>query len=251
MKRLFASALLLAGLAAPAWAQRGGGHGSSSSPPPGSFNMGRPVRGFSGTPRSAAPRSTGSFSVNRVGPYRAQNVYGSTNLFGGTNFYRRRHAPPPSPGSRYAAGWNDWVAPNYLVYPDAFGNGDTGIAPDYGPEYGAGDEDAYGNGLADPGPGSADPNQVSGAYPATPYLAGNPYRPVPQPAQPAAVPEGASVTLIFKDGRAPEQIHNYLITRTTLFVRDQHPEEIPLDQLDLVATKRINHAAGADFQPPQ
>jgi hypothetical protein len=59
-----------------------------------------------------------------------------------------------------------------------------------------------------------------------------------------------AVTLIFKDGRPPEQIHNYLLTRTTLFVGDQGRRAIPTDQLDLVATAKVNQDAGVDFQLP-
>ncbi len=60
-----------------------------------------------------------------------------------------------------------------------------------------------------------------------------------------------AVTLIFKDGRPPEQIHNYVLTRTTLFVGDQRRRAIPTDQLDLVATARVNQEAGVDFQLPE
>jgi hypothetical protein len=59
-----------------------------------------------------------------------------------------------------------------------------------------------------------------------------------------------AVTLVFKDGRPPEQIHNYILTRTTLFVRDQHARKIPTDQLDLAATAKVNQDAGVDFQLP-
>jgi hypothetical protein len=59
-----------------------------------------------------------------------------------------------------------------------------------------------------------------------------------------------AVTLVFKDGRSPVQIHNYLLTRTMLYVRDQQHREIPTDQLDLAATAKVNQAAGVDFQLP-
>jgi hypothetical protein len=57
--------------------------------------------------------------------------------------------------------------------------------------------------------------------------------------------------LIFKDGRPPMQIHNYLLTRDTLFVGDRHPSEIPVDQLDLGETAKVNRAAGVDFRLPE
>jgi hypothetical protein len=69
-------------------------------------------------------------------------------------------------------------------------------------------------------------------------------------AGPAPVPASEeAVTLIFKDGRPPEQIHNYLLTRSTLYVGDPH-RAIPTDQLDLDATAKVNQAAGVDFQLP-
>jgi hypothetical protein len=58
------------------------------------------------------------------------------------------------------------------------------------------------------------------------------------------------VTLIFKDGRPPEQIHNYLLTRTILYVDDTNHQVIPTSQLDLVATAKVNHDAGVDFRLP-
>jgi hypothetical protein len=58
------------------------------------------------------------------------------------------------------------------------------------------------------------------------------------------------VTLIFRDGRPAEQIHNYILTRSTLFVGDGQRREIPTDQLDLAATAKANQDAGMDFRLP-
>jgi hypothetical protein len=63
-------------------------------------------------------------------------------------------------------------------------------------------------------------------------------------------PEEA-VTLVFKDGRPAEQVHNYLLTRTTLYVQDQNRRSIPVDQLDLAATEKTNRDAGIDFAVPK
>jgi hypothetical protein len=60
-----------------------------------------------------------------------------------------------------------------------------------------------------------------------------------------------ALTLIFRDGRPAEQVHNYVLTRTTIFVRDQHHHDIPLEQIDLAATQKVNHEAGIDFQLPE
>ena len=59
-----------------------------------------------------------------------------------------------------------------------------------------------------------------------------------------------AVTLIFKDGRAPEKIYNYALTRTTLYVTDATRKEIPVAALDLAATEKVNRAAGVRFQLP-
>lgn len=72
-----------------------------------------------------------------------------------------------------------------------------------------------------------------------------------QPSRGSAAPSSENaVTLIFKDGRPPEQIHNYLLTATTLTVLDQHDREIPLDQIDVAATQAANRATGVDFRVP-
>jgi hypothetical protein len=55
---------------------------------------------------------------------------------------------------------------------------------------------------------------------------------------------------VFKDGRAPEKIHNYALTRTTLYVTDGQREEIPVASLDLAATEKVNRAAGVRFDLP-
>ncbi len=87
-----------------------------------------------------------------------------------------------------------------------------------------------------------------------PYTAEN-AEPEPEPSAPIVVTAGSlynddPVTLVFKDGRAPEKIHNYALTRTTLYVTDGRRREIPVAALDLTATEQANRAAGVDFQLP-
>ena len=68
----------------------------------------------------------------------------------------------------------------------------------------------------------------------------------------SSVPDNEeTVTLIFKDGRPSEQIHNYAMTSTTLYVLDSPHRNIPLDQLNLSATTKLNDDAGVNFQLPQ
>jgi hypothetical protein len=78
------------------------------------------------------------------------------------------------------------------------------------------------------------------------------YRPVYQrPLSPPAEPEPEdAVTLVFKDGRPREQIHNYMLTRTTLYVQGKRLREIAVADLDLDATAKVNREAGVDFRLP-
>ena len=65
----------------------------------------------------------------------------------------------------------------------------------------------------------------------------------------APAPTG-TLTVIFNDGRQPEQIHNYLLTADSLTVLDSHYRQIPLAQIDVAATEQANRAAGVDFRVP-
>jgi hypothetical protein len=110
-------------------------------------------------------------------------------------------------------------------------------------------DDGYGpQGPAEDGPPSAYDDQP------IPYTAEN-ARPAPRGNAPIEVTAGPlynddAVTLVFKDGRAPETIHNYALTRTTLYVTDGKRRVIPVAALDLAATERVNREAGVDFQLP-
>jgi len=140
-------------------------------------------------------------------------------------------------------GYYDQSAANQ-PYPNDPNDPNAQYDPSYGPPYA---DPSY----ADP---SQDPqNSISPA----------PYYRVPNPGQtpafpsrrpeyqsPSAPPSQASVTLIFKDGRPQEHIHNYLLSRTTLTVLDQGRHEIPVDLLDLPATEQANRATGVDFYLP-
>lgn len=107
--------------------------------------------------------------------------------------------------------------------------------------------------------GPYEPYDQSGAAPSYPSI--NPdegYRP---PYQRSAVPSSAAVpapsreqlplTVIFKDGRAPVIVRNYMMTSKVLTDLDpQHYEQIPLAEIDVAATQRANRAAGMNFQIP-
>jgi hypothetical protein len=139
------------------------------------------------------------------------------------------------------------IYPYYSGYPWLFDDGDDSqrypnneqaLPPDYGPapypDYGPAPYPYYA-----PVPPSA---QSQGwPLPLPPYT----YYFAPPAAPPT---EETPVTLIFRNGRAPEQIHNYLLTRTTLTVFDQPYRQIPLDQIDIAATVEKNREAGVDFR---
>jgi hypothetical protein len=76
----------------------------------------------------------------------------------------------------------------------------------------------------------AAPNQIASAAP-------------PSPAQP--------LTVIFKSGRSPIEIQNYMMTAKVLTDLDsEHYEQIPLNEINLAATQNFNKVAGVDFQVP-
>jgi hypothetical protein len=138
-------------------------------------------------------------------------------------------------------GWGyPYLFPSYLDYPDDYGSqpdSDAGASSqpyeDNGP-YEAPAQDQYG-----PPP--------SGSYTPWPYGSQAPAS-QEEPSSPP-VPE-APVTLVFKDGRPPQQIHNYLLTASTLSVLDQHRQDIPVDQIDIAATAKVNRDAGVSFALP-
>jgi hypothetical protein len=69
-------------------------------------------------------------------------------------------------------------------------------------------------------------------------------------AQPAA-PQPVTV-LIFKDGRPNQEIHNYVLTGTTLYDLDGDTrKEFPLSEINVPATVETNRAAGVDFTLPR
>jgi hypothetical protein len=171
----------------------------------------------------------------------------------------------------YAAGFY----PGYAGYPGYFDNG-----------LGYGDDSAYSQAQGAPpqgmnsgeaGPGPAGGQQLP--YQGSPYDGGEaqraPYEPGDQtgaygPGQggPAGArstrPENAQssgpvtnglehpeITLIFNNGRPPETITSYALTRTTLFaLNGTHQRQIPLSELNIPATVEKNQENGVDFSVP-
>lgn len=238
MRRLAAGALLLIGIALPVCAQhgasRGGFSGRSAPASRGGFSRSAPSR-FTASPVS----SSRSFSAGRGLQRGAAGRFMARPPYTESRRTRRPYRPSYGAGVRYGVpgyGVQGLIGPYSVAYPYDMGYDDTGY----------GDSGASPNAAA-AGPYGYDSESAAQEQPA-PRM---PYSPPSDQAQPSPVPESAeAVTLVFKDGRPPEQIHNYILTRATLYIRDQHLRVIPTDQLDLAATAKVNQDAGVDFQLP-
>ncbi len=151
--------------------------------------------------------------------------------------YRRPYAPYFYANSTYFVPGllnSYWGYPNGLnandgtPYLDQQPNQDNNyLQPDLAPDYGSGDQGQI-------------PEYQSKDVPPPP----------PAPSEPLSM---AALTLIFKDGHS-QQIHNYAMTRTKLYVLDAAAAgrslEIPLSAVDLQATEETNRQAGVDFSIP-
>jgi hypothetical protein len=260
------AAIAFLALALPAFAQHGGAHS-------GSFG-GRGFSGHAGFSSHAAFSGSGSFarlaSTARYGAYTgtAYRTYAQPVIR--SPYYGNRFAAVrPSYGSRvdaaprvldrfdvrrrqfrnwYAYTYPYWAGYPYLLNPNAY---NLGLY-----DWGDSDDTAFENSQ----PGSYEPDQSPGGYPSDDQNVPAPlYPPYPNRAyyapagQSAAAPatSGMPLTVIFKEGRAPIQVRNYLMTAKVLTDLDsEHYEQIPLDQIDLAATRRFNTFAGVDFQVP-
>lgn len=150
-------------------------------------------------------------------------------------------------GYPYLPGWG-WGYPYLLNDWDNWGDYDDYDSQPVG-NYAASQYPEYTQGPYDDA-SAAQPETEQPEYTPWPYSSPAPSMSQPAPAGSAAPAAEASVTLVFKDGRPNEKIHNYMLTARTLSVLDQKRQEIPVDELDLVATARVNREAGVDFAVP-
>ena len=236
MKRLATVVLIVVGVALPVCAQRSGAHGGFSGHSSSGFHG-----GFSG---HSAPASHGGFRASAPSRYAgiprsSGSVARGSQRVGASNFGARppytdaRHHRRPYI-SAYGTGVPYYGVPGWIgAYP--YGYSDTTDSDD---------SQASANAAPD-GSDAQPPLEPNQPSPLEPW---QPNSVLPHPS-PSPGSEDA-VTLIFKDGRPPEQIHNYLLTRTTLYVGDPNHRDIPTSQLDLVATAKANHDAGVDFHLP-
>ena len=103
------------------------------------------------------------------------------------------------------------------------------------------------------GPDETQPMANSG-YARAPYTGTDAVRPLTNAeySRPvyASTDEMQPLTLIFNDGRPPEQAYNYMLTTSALYVLDGEHQTIPLRELDLTTMSDVNRKAGVDFRAP-
>lgn len=256
MRRLAAVAVVILGLTLPACAQRGAAHGGFSGGHAGGFSSGGFHSGFSAPAPSHFSGGFSSFSGAHSGyPASGSACATYTPRFSGGPSYRT-----PYNRSGFGANRTPYGGPDgrgRRVHISRNGSWLSYIVPAYvGPWYGYGYPDTGYYDDAD----AAAPAQASApqydVQPGEEEAAREPYYPSagsypPGGTYPQATPANEdAVTLVFKDGRPAEQIHNYALTRTTLFVLDDHRRDIPVDEIDLETTAKVNREAGIEFQLP-
>jgi hypothetical protein len=258
---MFRAAIALIALAAPAFAQHGGARGGSFgsrgasghvgfSSQPGGLARSAPSIQYRASPtagfRGTAPRN---FSGLRFSPYGNRLIAGrpagsSTGRPAASNSALNRNWDR-YPFNARRREFNHWYLYNYPAwlgygYPYAF---DPGF-------YDWDDSGESADNQGGPVPEDLAP------YPEVPYPGdGAPPFPAQQSAVESTTPSAPipeqPLTVIFKSGRAPVTMQNYMMTTKVLTDLDSlHYQQIPLDQIDLAATQRLNSAAGIDFQIP-
>ena len=156
--------------------------------------------------------------------------------------------------TNYYPTWPGYGYP-YVIDPGFYDWGDT----DSG-DSGSSEDDSSGYASSGDGNSGYDASAYDQGGPAPAYPASYPdegFRPPYQPSAASAPVAAAAplpnqpLTVIFKDGRAPVRMQNYMMTPTVLTDLDaQHYEQIPLDQVDEAATRQVNSAAGVYFRVP-
>ncbi len=258
------------GLGQPAYAPRFGAPGGGWIRPPAGYGAarypgGRPFYAARpGYPQHNGSYGPGSSYAGRIGegprrPVYPRNGYGGYGGVGyvlpypfltpffdgyGESLYDGSEDPSLNPFAAYASqpSWAD---------PDPAGQQPAPYAGDNAPPYAA-QPSPYGQEAAAPYP----PQPVYQDY--GPYAGGPATAPQPMvsapftPLVPLGSPteQGDVLTIVFKDGRPPLQVRNYILTRSALYLTGAHFYEVPLADIDLPATQRVNWDAGVVFRLP-
>jgi hypothetical protein len=169
--------------------------------------------------------------------------------FAGANLRRMPYRPPYTRDPRFNRNnrFNGGVV--WPGWPNTYGVAGYPGLLDYPPDwnYGESDNSSGSQGYAPQDYGSQSPDQQQPEYAPPPAW---PSSYVPQNSSQSPAQEAEPVTLVFNDGRPPVKIHDYLLTRATLYVEDKHRSEIPVAELDLAATAKVNREVGIDFKIP-
>jgi hypothetical protein len=286
MKCGAAIALSMMAIAFPLCAQRGVSHGGFRGGQVGGPAMGSPG-GFSGHSapmpgnsfRTSVPPPTHQVMPRYPAPGHMSDAHrlappGSMRIpanYGG-QFYRRdpnqhdpsHHDPGNHDPNHHGSDHHDHHSPYRRPYTTVTGvwpwgvPGGTWIGPGY---MGYADDGGYDDTAAYPNENYPAENYLNEGYDGQsveegPPMQRAPYRSSPESAAPQSEPQaspenGETVKLIFKDGRPSEDIHNYILSRTNLLVLDQKRREIPVAQLDVAATEKVNRESGVDFHLPE
>lgn len=219
---------------------------------------GYPGSRFAGVPNRLGVRPYAPVVAGRgYGAYRPGIGYGR-GPYGGRFGYGPRYGRFVSVGVFY----NPFLFNPLWGFGDPFWYPDASVWPDAGLSYGYGyDGAAYGAPAAAaddsyqmqaaPADSSEVPSPETEPGPWAPQNYGEAAGPQGQTAAPPVPRRERLTTIVYRDGRPPEQIRNYALTRSALLVTGPEMREIPLDEIDLPATERVNRAAGVDFRLPQ
>jgi hypothetical protein len=133
------------------------------------------------------------------------------------------------------------IDPGFYDWGDADDStSDQGASPDFAAPY---PDQGYGD------PGQYPQQDYAGD--ASPWIAPNQQPRAGELTVASALEPEEPLTVIFKSGRAPLKVQNYMMTAKVLTDLDsRHYQQIPLDEIDLAATRRVNTTAGVEFQIP-
>ena len=274
---MFRTAIAVFALALPVFAQRGSVHAGSIG------NRGFAGHsGISGNPgfarsgnsvRSAPTVPYPAFGISRLRAFGSPNNAGlpisaSRNRFMATRPTYRSMGVWPSrtwdrdyrnhfDGRRRSfENWHANIYPGWLEYGIPYGI-DPGFY-DWGDSGNTANDQGGAPPYDNPAPYSDSGYGASDEAPQEPFPAENPLTTargrqpyVAESGIPSASDAEQSLTVVFKGGRAPARMQNYMITARILTDLDsRHYEQIPIDQIDVAATQQANRAAGVGFEIP-